>query len=248
MIRTTLVAFLAVMAAYSLPASGAIFVGNSGAYHASADFSISGNQLTVILTNTATTDIDVASQLLTALFFDMPGATLTKQSAFLTAGSVVHKAGTIYATPPSLDVGSVWAYKGSFSVATSNGTATKGISATGFGVFGPPDIFPYSGSALTGDTGTPPDGAAWGITSSGDVFSTSKGSLNDRPLIKNSVVFTLLGSGTGFTESNIRNVSFQYGTDLCEKNVPGLNIPEPATFLVWSVLGAFAAIYVWRRR
>jgi hypothetical protein len=84
-----------------------------------------------------------------------------------------------------------------------------------------------------------PDGLQYGITSAGDDSTTGNTPVMTSPLIDNSVVFTL-GLPTGFTLGGVTNVSFQYGTDLSEPNVPGIAAepvlaPEPSTFLLLGI-------------
>jgi hypothetical protein len=152
-------------------------------------------------------------------------------------------------------VGSVWAYKAGLNVHS----ATQGISASGFNIFGGSNLFPFSGPALTGDTGNPPDGLAYGITTAGDDLTTengnSNGGLGARPLIKNSVLFTFSGVTANTDLSTLAHVSFQYGTALTEPNDPGTEgpgvdpVPEPFSIIVWSLLGAtWAGVAAVRRR
>ena len=63
----------------------------------------------------------------------------------------------------------------------------------------------------------------------------------DVALIQNSVIFSFSGA-TGLDLDSIHNVSFQYGTEMNEPNLP---IPEPAT---WSLLGIGLVAVVARRR
>jgi hypothetical protein len=71
----------------------------------------------------------------------------------------------------------------------------------------------------------------YGITSAGDDTSTgNKRVTGDLPLIQNQVVFTLSGLPSDFDlVTAVSDVSFQYGTDLREPNLP---VPEPATMLL----------------
>jgi hypothetical protein len=64
----------------------------------------------------------------------------------------------------------------------------------------------------------------------GDNPNTANQGLNKDPLIKNSVVFKLSGLPADFIlDGVITNVSFQYGTDLTEPNVP---VPEPGILIL----------------
>ena len=210
------------------PARALLFTGSSGALSASADFSSSGTNLVVILTNTSSADVLVPANVLTAIFFDVAGVgVLTRVSGVLTVGSTVFFGGT----DPGGVVGGEWAYAS--SLVGAPGGSTEGISSAGFGLFGPGDLFP--GSDLQSPAS--PDGLQYGITSAGDDTSTGNAPVTgDNALIKNSVTFTLDGLPSGFLPSgqNITNVSFQFGTALTEPNIPGRDtqVPEPSTLLL----------------
>jgi hypothetical protein len=193
---------------------------------AQAVFDISGTTLTVTLTNTSTADVLFTNELLTAVFFNINGVgALTPVSALLNIGS------TVLSGWPNGggNVGGEWAY-GSGLVGAPGG-ATEGISSSGFGIFGAGN-FPAGATPLT----TPPPslgGGEYAITSAGDNLSTHNSADADpsaNPIIKNSVGFTLTGDFTKFTD--ISNVSFQYGTDLSEPNVP---VPEPGILVLLGI-------------
>jgi len=190
---------------------------------ASATFEVSGDSLTVTLTNTSKGDVLVPSDVLTAVFFTVAGdPELKPVSAVLAGGSNV----LFGSTDPGGVVGGEWAYKNGLSGAPQG--ADEGISSSGLGLFGPSNLFP--GSDL--DNPTDPNGLNYGITSAGDNSATGNKMVTEsEPLIKNSVVFTLSGlSGFRFEGPLVTNVSFQYGTDLSGPNLP---IPEPATMLLF---------------
>src|SRR5262249_23648073 len=142
-------------------------------------------------------------------------------------------------TDPGGVVGGEWAYKGALSGGPHS--ASYGVSSAGLGLFGPGDVFP--GSNLSGPAS--PAGLEFGITSAGDNPATGNSHVigGDGPLIKSSVVFTLGGLPAGFDPAaRISNVSFQYGTDLSEPNLPG--VPEPGA----GALLAMAMGFAFRRR
>src|SRR5262245_56879682 len=100
-------AFAAALIACALtPASSqaVIFVGSSGSLSASAEFTLSGSTLTVVLTNTSPNDVQVPTDVLTGVFFNTT-STLTPVSAALN-GSTVN-----YAALPAGGVGAGWQYK-----------------------------------------------------------------------------------------------------------------------------------------
>ena len=210
------------------PARALLFTGSSGSLSASGDFSSSGTNLVVILTNTSSADVLVPADVLTAIFFDVAGVgVLTRVSGVLTGGSTVFFGGT----DPGGVVGGEWAYAS--SLVGAPGGATEGISSAGFGLFGSGDLFP--GSDLQSPAS--PDGLQYGITSAGDDTTTGNTPVTGtEALIKNSVTFTLDGLPSGFLPSrqNITNVSFQFGTALTEPNIPVRDpqVPEPSTLLL----------------
>jgi hypothetical protein len=233
-------ALLALAGAQTAQASTITYIGSSGTLAASVTFtSTSAGVLQVVLTNTSTADVLIPANVLTAVFFDIAGVgVLTPASAFApmvcTNGSCVSGA---------TNVGGEWGYAGGLGGAP--GGATRGISSSGLGLFGPGSLFP--GSNLDGPVD--PDGLQYGIVSAGDNATTGNTPIVTSPLIKNSVAFALTGLPTGTTAfdlSAISNVSFQYGTALTEPNVPGCaqiagavicnppdyNVPEPATMLL----------------
>src|SRR5262249_54506972 len=124
--------------------------GSSGSLAASADFSLSGNTLTITLTNTSTSDVLVPTDVLTGLLFNTPTA-LTPVSALLPAGSTV-----FFGPNGGGNVGGEWAY-----------AFQGGTSSSGLGIFGNAN---FNGSNLQGPTAV--DGLQYGITSAGDNLAT----------------------------------------------------------------------------
>jgi len=208
------------------------------------DLSVSGTttNLLMSLTNLATYKPNDPSDILTAVFFSLTGdPTLTKLSASLNAGSVGVEDGSTLTVPGGI-VGGSWAYAAGLNGAPGN--ANEGISAVGFGLFGPGNLFP--GSALPGDSPTP-GGVGGGLTTAADDGSNYNGGLAGRPFIKDSAVFTFGAVPASFTLSEISTVSFQYGTTLgTEPNVPG-TIPEPGPVAL-TVVGILSLGLLNRRR
>jgi hypothetical protein len=115
----------------------------------------------------------------------------------------------------------------------------QGLSAVGYGVFGPGNRFPGGNVA---DQGNPPGGLDFGLSSAGDDPTTHNGGAN-RALVKNSVIFTLGGLPAGFNPLvDVTNVTFQYGTNMEE---PHITVPEPASA---SLLVTAGAVLLLRRR
>jgi hypothetical protein len=202
-------------------------------------FDTNGTDLIVSLTNTSLADVMAPSDVLTAVFFSLGGnPSLKRESAILNAGS------TVFYDPDGQPAGGVvggeWAYKSGLS-APAPGGATAGISSSGLNdLFGPTDLFP--GDDLQSPAS--PDGVQYGLLSAGDDTGTGNGGITGSGgLIKNSVIFTLSGLPANFDLASISNVSFQYGTDLTEPNIPGTPpggppaapVPEPATMVLMGI-------------
>src|SRR5258708_6780041 len=111
--------------------AGMLFTGSSGSLSASANFELSGNSLTVTLTNTSLADVLVPGDVLTGVFFNTVHS-LTPVSASLN-GSSVYDGSIVH------DVGEGWQYK-AFSSGGPQGK-DSGISAAGLGLFGPKGNF-----------------------------------------------------------------------------------------------------------
>lgn len=259
-------------AAAALLATGAItfnavavpvsFTGTSGNLKAKAEFDVSGSTLIVKLTNTSTFDVLVPADVLTGLFFNIPGdPTLTKISAKLAPGSTVVFPPATPTDPPPDGVGGEWGYLSGLAANAPLG-ANQGIGSAGYGVgavdFGPGTRFP--GANLDGPDA--PNGMQYGILSAGDNPATGNAPVTGaNPFIKNSVIFELGGLPTGFALSSIGSVSFQYGTSLDEPNVPGNPggddpggggggpgaVPEPSTLALFG-LGLVAMGFTLRGR
>jgi MYXO-CTERM domain-containing protein len=214
-----------------------IWEGNStgsGALSASAEFSVSGGDLVVRLTNTGAGDVLVPTDVLTAVFFDISDSamSLTRSSAVLGAGS------SVFYDPDGQPAGGVvggeWAYLGGLSGAPGN--RAYGISSTGINLFGPGDRFP--GPDLQPPTS--PDGLQYGILSTYDDTTTGNAAiLNSGGLVKDTVVFTLGGVGANFDLGRIRNVFFFYGTAPGEGGYDGHQTPAPGAMALLGIGGLF---------
>lgn len=193
---------------------------NGSGLSASVSFETSGGNLIVTLTNTSAMDVTVPSQVLTAVFFSLPGS-MTPVSAVLNSGSVVNGD----SAPAGGAVGGEWAYQSGLNVGGSN----SGISSSGLGIFGPGNLF--GGPDL--DSPVSPNGLNYGITSAGDNPASGNGGLSGEPLIQNSVVFTLSGWNANWSLSQIANVFFQYGTSLSEPHLGA--VPEPGVLALLGI-------------
>lgn len=238
-IRSTLLAVTGLAIAASSAQAAVTFNFSSGGRSAQAVFDTSGSNLLITLTNTSNADALVPTDILTAVFFNVSGGSisLSPVSAVLNAGSsIVGKAGAVPspATEPGSVVSSEWAYKGGIS---GPGSSSYGISSTGIGIFGPGDRF-NTGANLQGPTS--PAGLQYGITTAGDDPSTGNGDYNGNALVKNSVVFTLSGLPSGFNLSRITDVTVLYGTSATD---PFIKVPTPGSIALFG-----AGLVLSRRR
>jgi hypothetical protein len=194
-----------------------------GSLSASAEFSVVEGNLVVKLTNTSIADVLVPTDVLTAVFFTLTGVPeLTPLSAVLGKGSTVP-----FGPDGGGNVGGEWAYANNLSGAPHG--ANQGISSSGLGLFNGPT---FNGPELQGPANGALDGLQYGITSAGDNPATGNSAVKGgNALIKNEVVFTLSGLllEREFDVSSISNVSFQYGTELCE---PNISVPDTSIVLL----------------
>lgn len=239
---------LAVFGLAGSNAQAASFVFSDGNRAAEADFDIVSGNLQVTLTNTSTFDTLVPVDVLTALYFDIAGnPALSATSAVLAPSSSI-----IYDTPAT-DVGGEWAYRQGIGSGVLPGDQAYGISSTGLGVFGPPNLF--GGTNLAGPVS--PGGLQYGIVSAGDDPATGNGGITGSGgLIKNSVIFTLSSLPQSFSLDSISNIRFQYGTSLMEPSFPPNNpptdgppvVPEPSSFVLFGIGIAGLGTVIRRRK
>lgn len=264
--RRFLPSLLALVAGLLLPAgahAGEVLFSGSGAgangvtLNASALFKIEGTTLTITLANAGDTSgagSDVSANTLTGLFFDLPdGIVLTPVSAAVAPGAVLQ--------PDQCNAGacdgSTTNVGGEFGYATGTYTgphagATHGISSSGYI---PGTTTNFNGPNL--DDPVSLNGANFGIVAPLSATNTKfkpNGGLTNDPLILGQVVLSMTIAGGPLLESQISNVSFQYGTGFNEPGFGGCcavppppppGVPEPAALLL---LGPAAALAIRRFR
>ena len=202
----------------------------------SAEFSISGSTLTIVLTNTTVGGSGAQGNSLTGITFDInpgsPALTYNLSTGIaLTAGSNIYTsmAGVNNATP----LGGSWT-----NVLGATPLGEYGVAATGFnGAFN-------GGSIATGN-----GGPNYGIVSAG-TFPAGPFGGAQFPFIQNSLTFTFGGAG-GVSESQISNVKLLFGTDgtgiITTTSITAL--PEPSSVLMaLSAVAGVGGFAGWRRR
>ncbi len=215
--KRKLAACMIVLAALALmpvcaSADSITFSGSDGSLSASAVFSLSGDTLTVTLTNTSTADVLVPTDVLTGVFFDTTG-TVKPVSASLNGSSVYY--GTIS------NAGDGWGFASGVNAHGENSAISASGAVNGLGH----SNFSGANNHL--------DGLGYGILSAGFTEGSGQngGITGHGPLIQDSVVFTLTVP-TDFALSELGDyVVFQYGTELCETHFSG-TVPEPSTLLL----------------
>jgi hypothetical protein len=190
--------------------AGVIYTGSSGSLSASADFELSGNTLTVTLTNTSTADVLVPTDVLTGVYFNTSHV-LTPISAALNSSTA------FYATLSN--VGNGWGYASGVAADGENSAISASGAVSGLGHSN------FSG------TSNSLGGIDYGLLSAGDNPATgNNGVTGNGPLIKDSVTFTLTAA-PGFSLSELGNtVVFQYGGNLSDPHFtsgPAVDPPGP---------------------
>ncbi|MDA3919184.1 MAG: hypothetical protein PF501_00670 [Salinisphaera sp.] len=225
---------------------------------ASAQFTFNRDLLTIFLSNTSPSHSgqDTPGSTLTGLFFDLTGdPLLSSDSATVSSGSSIIQASTCSPGPclGVTNVGGEFGYQhdGSrFPNGAGEGIASAGYATTGFSQ----NIGNFNGNNL--DDPASLDGINFGLVSSASGFTPNggkngKGGLKYDPLIQDSVTF-VLDNVKGLAVSDISNVSFQYGTNISEGNIPGMppsvSVSEPPSGYVFG-LGALLLLFrFWIRK
>lgn len=173
-----------------------------------AAFTVSGNVLTVVLTNTTAPRTAAQGNALTGVAFDIngPGVTLTLSSISLTAGSSIWTSQTASNTSDPL--------AGSWTSVLGNNPLNKyGAATTGFGGR-------FNGGSISLGNSSPNYGVVAAGTFTGSPVSFGGSQF---PFIQNSITLTFTGVA-GVSESMIKDVDILFGTDgtgIVKTQVPG---------------------------
>lgn len=215
---------------------------DGGTRSASAEFSVSGDTLSIRLTNTSTFDVTAPDQLLSSVYFSFlsgstPALTKTGGGVALDGSQIYYNGVNVTAGPygGGGNVSGEYAFKSGLTGGVLGSDTFFGVSSNGMGAFdfGTGDRF----SNVNLHDPDAPNGMNYGISSFGDIVSTYNGGIGDEPIINYSVLITLKGA-SGLDLSKLDGVRFQYGTDHSNPNFAGtptdpnnpINvIPEPGS-------------------
>ncbi len=204
------------------------------AVSASSIFDVTGDILTITLTNTSVSNTgqDVPGSTLTGLFWTFNNAsnpTLIPVSALLANGSSILGTCSLANCASITDVGGEFGYQ---ATGLPHG-ADRGISSSGYlssGLAGNIGNFNNGAAGVDLDAPVSLDGVNFGLVSSAAGYNPN-GGLEVTPVVQDTVIFTLSGA----TGVDVRSIlaSYQYGTSLSDLNVldqaPPVTVPEPGT-------------------
>lgn len=226
---STLLATAAVLSLAPISnAEAATFTGSStnpegnSTLSAIAEFLVAGNQLSIKLTNSGS-EATRPSDLLTAIFWDIKTTptTLSYQTGTAPTVTSTNSSPSPQSNVDLRNVGGNEEWRYAFNAVNLPGlTQSYGLGTAGFGVFsggGGGQQFEY--------------GIANGVSASANTPT------QDAFLVNNTATFVLSGLPNGFSDADITNVRFQYGTDLKQPSFQGVTDPIPTPALLPGLIG-----------
>jgi hypothetical protein len=237
------IATLSVAVITAVPAQAQLFTGSGtlsesgNSVSGSAEFSIAGDVLTVILTNTTAGGTRVRGDILTGLSWDVTGSNpaLMLTSIALTnpgSGAGKDRIFTSASTSNTSDpLSGTWTNKLGDSPIGEYGIATTGFEEA------------FKAGQITRGTG----GSDYGIISDDTAFNASVGSAF--PLIKDSLTFKFSGAAA-LSIDRINSVKLLYGTNGTGRVTTNIvpRIPEPGTLSLLAAGIPAAVVFLRRRR
>lgn len=213
--------------------AGVSFSFTQGTLSARATFEKVGGNLRITLENIAAGTVEKQENMLTGVFFNLAGVTFDAGNLTNTvapsAAALAHGDGPIV-NPDMADlddgdgldgngeIGGEWAYE-DFQVGVHVPGANFAVGSVGMDFLLGNDDLLFRGPALDAPDDSP-DGINYAITPLGGLGPNPKGNAGKNPLSRGGVVITLFTSDS-WNESDIGNVSFNYGTGLNPIPAPG---------------------------
>lgn len=229
-------------------ASGTV---NGESVSVAADFSLVGSDLQIILSNTSPGESGYVSSLLSGVFFDLVGGTLTGNGGSATASQIFTGVDPD-TTAPATDIDYHWSFTGNATLGSD--TYDYGLGGAGFGIFGPQNtLAAWNGAVCTGGSADPrcqgePDGPPYLIAPDLGILD-SDGIPAGLPFVRDRIVFLLPFTGS---TPEVSNVVFTLGTapEFVSDGGGGFDgstgAPEPATLALFGLALAAGAIQLRR--
>jgi hypothetical protein len=239
------IATLSVAVITAVPAQAELFTGSGAlsesgnSVSGSAEFSIAGDVLTVILTNTTAGGTLVRGDILTGLSWDVTGSNpaLTLTSIALTAPGAGTGQDRIFTSATASNTSN------SLSGSWTNQLGDSPIGEYGIATTGFEEAFKAAG--ITRGTG----GGNYGIVSDATTFANSSFNGSAFPLIKDSLTFKFSGAAA-LSIDRINSVKLLYGTNGTGRVTTNIvpRIPEPGTLSLLAAGIPAAVVFLRRRR